>query len=229
MIQLPNFDKAFEYENEFYLSCDITRISKILAHYELFKMALNVPGTIVECGVFKGASLARFAMFRDLFGNPFSKKIIGFDTFGAFPETSFNPDKVVREEFIDAAGDQSISVDQMMKVLEHKGCDKFVELVSGDICETVPKYVKDHPELKISLLNLDTDIYEPAVTTLERLYPRIERGGGSYIRRLWNLSRRNKSYRRLFQRYEYHNPKISVLYDTLLYGESIKRLTKRCT
>lgn len=177
MIELPNFDKAFEYENEFYLSCDITRISKILAHYELFKMALNVPGTIVECGVFKGASLARFAMFRDLFGNPFSKKIIGFDTFGAFPEASFNPDKVVREKFIEAAGDQSISADQMVKVLKHKGCDKFVELVPGDICETVPKYVKDHPELKISLLNLDTDIYEPAVTILEHLYPRIERGG----------------------------------------------------
>jgi len=141
-------------------------------------MALNVPGTIVECGVFKGASLARFAMFRDLFGNPFSKKIIGFDTFGAFPETSFNPDKVVRKKFIEAAGDQSISADQMVKVLKHKGCDKFVELVPGDICETVPKYVKDHPELKISLLNLDTDIYEPAVTILEHLYPRIEKGGG---------------------------------------------------
>ena len=33
MISLPDFEKAFEYENNFYLSCDITRISKILAHY----------------------------------------------------------------------------------------------------------------------------------------------------------------------------------------------------
>ena len=47
MIKLPNFKKAFEYENNFYLSCDITRISKILAHYELYKMAENVPGEIV--------------------------------------------------------------------------------------------------------------------------------------------------------------------------------------
>lgn len=43
--------------------------------------------------------------------------------------------------------------------------------------ERVPKYVKDNPQLKISLLNLDTDIYEPAVTILENFYPRITRGG----------------------------------------------------
>jgi predicted O-methyltransferase YrrM len=65
----------------------------------------------------------------------------------------------------------------MMNVLKHKGTDKFVELVEGDITKTVPEYVKNHPELKISLLNVDVDIYEPTVTILEHLYPRIEKGG----------------------------------------------------
>ncbi len=64
----------------------------------------------------------------------------------------------------------------MMEVLRHKRCDRFVELVAGDICRSVPEYVKAHPELKISPLNLDTDIYEPAVVILEHLHPRIERG-----------------------------------------------------
>lgn len=177
MIQLPDFSRDFEWENNFYLSCDVTRISKILAHYELFSMVQDLPGAIVECGVFKGASLARFAAFRDLFENPFSRRIIGFDTFGAFPETGFDDDRKKREGFIAAAGDQSISVEQMMRVLEHKRCERFVELVPGDITQTVPKYVQEHPELRISLLNLDTDIYEPAVTILEHLYPRIVPGG----------------------------------------------------
>ena len=55
-------------------------------------MTMDVPGAIVECGVFKGTSLARFAMFRELFGNTFSKKIIGFDI--------FNPDmsKIILEK-----------------------------------------------------------------------------------------------------------------------------------
>lgn len=177
MIDLPDFKKAFDYENNFYLSSDINRTGKILAHYELFKKVLEIPGAIIECGVFKGASLARFAVFRELFGNSFSKKIIGFDTFGEFPETNYEPDKLVRDNFIKTAGKDSISVDQMMKVLIHKKCDQFVELVKGDICKTVPKYVEENPQIKISLLNLDTDIYEPSVTTLKYFWSRITTGG----------------------------------------------------
>lgn len=112
MITLPSFDKSFEYENNFYLSCDSSRISKILAHYELYKMALHLPGAIVECGVFKGASFSRFSMFRDIFENTYSKKLIGFDTFGAFPETNFDADQEFRTRFIQGAGEQSISKEQ---------------------------------------------------------------------------------------------------------------------
>ena len=177
MIELPNFEKAFEYENNFYLSCDITRISKILSHYEIYKMIKEVPGEIVECGVFKGASFLRFAMFREIFGNPFSKKIIGFDTFGKFPETNFQDDKKARNKFIDSAGEDSISKDQLFQILNQKNLNRHLNLIEGDITKTVPDYVKTNPELKISLLNLDTDIYEPAVSILENLYPRITKGG----------------------------------------------------
>ena len=177
MIKLPNYEKANEYENDFYLSCDNTRLSKIIAHYELFKLTQNLPGAIVECGIFKGASFVRFAGFRDLFGNPFSHKLIGFDIFGKFPETGFEKDTKYRENFIEAAGDQSISKDQLLDVLKRKGIEKNVELIEGDITKTIPQYVDNNPHLKISLLNLDTDIYEPAVTILEHLWPRIVRGG----------------------------------------------------
>lgn len=177
MIKLPDFAKAFEYENNFYLSCDNKRLSKILAHYELFKMAKDLPGAMVECGVFKGASFVRFAGFRDLFGNPFSHKLIGFDIFGAFPETNFDEDKKYRDHFVQNAGEQSISKEQLIEILNKKGIDKNVELIEGDVVKTIPDYLKKNPHLKISLLNLDTDTYEPAVAILEHLWPRIVRGG----------------------------------------------------
>ena len=63
-----------------------------------------------------------------------------------------------------------------MQVLKHKGLDKFVELVEGDITKTVPDHVKVNPALRISLLNFDTDIYEPSVMISEHLYPRIVKG-----------------------------------------------------
>lgn len=177
MMKLPTFSKSFEYENNFVLSCDSTRIGKIIAQYELYKMSAELPGAIVECGVFKGNSLCKFAMFRDLFGNRFSKKIIGFDIFGKFPQTKFADDKKSRKKFIVEAGIQGISKEQLLEVLKHKNADTLVELVKGDITRTVPRYVKDHPELRISLLNIDVDIYEPAVTILKHLFPRVVPGG----------------------------------------------------
>ena len=177
MIKLPNFKKSFEYENNFYLSCNSSRIGKTLAHYELFKISNNLPGAIIECGVFKGASLSRFSMLRELFSSSSSKKIIGFDAFGKFPKTKFQNDQKHRKKFIDVSGEEGISKIQLMQVLKNKKTNRNVELIKGDITKTVPKYLKTHPELKISLLNLDTDIYEPSVTILENLYPRLVKGG----------------------------------------------------
>ncbi len=177
MIELPDFNKAFDHENAFFLSCQPNRLSKTVAHLDLYRRILDLPGHLVECGVFKGASLARFAMFRALFEAQHSRRLIGFDIFGAFPATEHKGDQPLREKFIASAGDQSIGIDQLKSVLEHKGANKNIDLVAGDICKTVPDYVAKHPELKIALLNLDTDIYEPAVTVLEHLYPRIVPGG----------------------------------------------------
>lgn len=177
MITLPDTGRAWEYENGFYLTCDTTRISKALAHYELFKMTAGLAGAIVECGVFKGVSLARFAMFRELLSNPLGKKIIAFDTFELFPETEHSADQAPRARFVREAGAESISAEQMMHVLAAKGCQRAVECVAGDICKTVPEYVQKNPHLRICLLNLDTDVYEPAVTILKHLYPRIVTGG----------------------------------------------------
>lgn len=176
MINLPDFSKTFEYENNFYLTSAPNRLGKCLAHYELFRLANELEGDIVECGVFKGASFLRFATFQEQFGKR-ERKIIGFDTFGRFPETDFSEDKIHRKEFVEEAGESSISKDQLLSVVEQKGLKTPVELIEGDVTVTVSEYVKNHPDLKIALLNLDTDIYEPAVTILKYLYPLIVNGG----------------------------------------------------
>jgi hypothetical protein len=177
MIRLPDIKKAFKYENDFYLSCDPSRIGKMLTHYELFKQAVNLPGAIMEFGVFKGVSLARFAIFRSLFSNVNSKKIIGFDTFNKFPKSVYEGDRKHTQDFIKEAGSNSISKDQLFKILKWHGLDKNVELIEGDICDTGPEYVKTHPELKISLLHLDVDLYEPTKVILNYFYPKVVNGG----------------------------------------------------
>ncbi len=65
----------------------------------------------------------------------------------------------------------------MKEVLAEKGCNENIELVEGDIINTVPRYVQENEHLRISLLNLDTDIYKPSKVILENLYPKIVNGG----------------------------------------------------
>ena len=72
-------------ENIYHLKTNISRIGKLIYHYEIYKKIKSIPGDVIELGVFKGISLIRFLTFRSLIENSFSRKIIGFDTFGKFP------------------------------------------------------------------------------------------------------------------------------------------------
>ncbi|HEV2468985.1 MAG TPA: TylF/MycF/NovP-related O-methyltransferase [Candidatus Sulfotelmatobacter sp.] len=165
-------DKCWDYENGFYLTSHLTRLSKILAHYELYKTIVDLPGHIVECGVYKGSSLLRFASFREVLESPYSRKIIGFDAFGRFPvDEQDENDRAFVHRFSTEGGD-GISRSSLLDVLAHKGFDN-IELVEGDICSTVPQYVAGHPELKIALLHIDVDIYRPTQIILDQLFDRV--------------------------------------------------------
>lgn len=171
---------AFFYENAFYLTSNQNRIAKLLVHYELFKKIINIPGDIVECGVFKGASLSRFAKLRNIFCNPEQKKIVGFDTFGKFPMP--NKEKVKgdiesRKEFIKESGEQSISKEKLMEFLKSCGSAEGVALIEGDVSETIPTFLSRNPDLKVSLLNVDVDLYKPTLDCLTHLYDRVVTGG----------------------------------------------------
>jgi len=174
MIKLPNFYKSFDYENNFYLSCDNSRIGKMLAHYELLKLSSKIPGHIIEFGVFKGVSLIRFATFLKLMKS--NKKIIAFDAFGKHPTTKILSDHKRRNKLL-SHGEEGISEKQLMKILKHKGLEKNIQLIKGDITKTGPRYLKQHPQLKISLLNLDVDFYEPSISILKNFYPKLSKGG----------------------------------------------------
>ena len=69
---------TWDFENSFYFNANSSRLKKIIAHYEIFKKSINVKGSIIECGVFKGNSLTRFTIFRDLLIGS-KKKVYGFD------------------------------------------------------------------------------------------------------------------------------------------------------
>jgi hypothetical protein len=170
-----DFDDFWKYENGFFLAAPPSRLGKVLAHYELYKRIVALPGQVVECGVFKGVSLLQLATFRRLLESDDSRRIVGFDAFGPFPGTHDAADTAFVEQWERNAG-SGIPVDELRAVLRHKAFDN-VELVPGDVLETVPRYAAEHPELKIALLHVDVDVYAPTRCALEQLYDRVVPGG----------------------------------------------------
>ena len=176
MINRFDESKPYDYENGFYLTTSVDRMGNILAHYELYKKIIDLPGSIVECGVFRGGTLIQFASFRELLETENSRKIIGFDVFGEFPEAKNTADRKFRESWVEETNNEFLTEEELAQSLVHKGIGN-VELVKGDILETVKRYVDNHPELKIALLHIDTDIYEPAKEALNVFYDRVVKGG----------------------------------------------------
>ncbi len=168
---------AYEAENTFYLRSHPARLAKLLAHYELYRMITSLPGAVVELGVYKGASLVRMATFRNLLENADSRPVIGFDAFGAFPcaGLSADADKAFVARF-EANGGEGISRETLAAIFADKGL-RNVELVEGNIFDTLPAFLADNPAQKIALLHLDMDVYEPTTFALAQLMPRMVRGG----------------------------------------------------
>lgn len=177
-MKLYDLDRSFEYENGFYATASPARFSKFVTHLEFFKRTSHLRGEILEFGVFKGNSLFRWIKFRDLLEQTQSRKVVGFDVFGEFPETEFEDDKKKREEFIrETSGGVGISLEELSELLEKQKLEKNVELVKGDISHTLDDYLDKNPHLKISLLHIDVDIYEPTKLILERLWSHVVKGG----------------------------------------------------
>lgn len=166
---------AWDYENGFYLTSQPQRIGKLLAQYDIYKQIVNLPGNVVELGVFKGASLARLLTYRELLESPASRQVVGFDSFGVFPPQEEAADAAFIEEWEAEAG-FGYSASVIESFLHAKHFRNF-DLVAGDVIKTVPSFLRSNPHFRIALLHLDLDVYEPTRAMIDLIYPRIVHGG----------------------------------------------------
>lgn len=175
----PIYDRdVFDLENSFYLRSAPYRLGKVLGQYELYKRIVDLPGAVVECGVFKGVSLIRFATFRHCLETAESRKIIGFDAFGDFPtaQLSRNDDIDFAATHDEQSGGPGISPKELSELLAAKGFGNF-DLIAGNVFETVAPYFAEHDYEKIALLHLDMDVHAPTAAMIELLWDRVVPGG----------------------------------------------------
>ena len=160
-------------------------LARFLVKYELFQEAVQVPGYFVEIGVYKGEGLLTWAKLLDMHCPADRlRRVIGFDNFEGF--TGFHAKDGAAAPGADkilggwnpagAKDDLDFFMDlfQADRFLPHAS---LIEIVEGDVCKTARAYAEANPGLRIALLNLDVDLYEPTLAALEAFYPLVSPGG----------------------------------------------------
>jgi len=160
-------------------------LKRFLAHYELFRTTVDLPGDIVELGVYRGASLMSWANFLEIrnMGDR-HKKVVGFDNFQGFGNLEPKDGASAPEVGKDGGGFDSSSFEEaLLDTIKIFDADRFIPykprvvLVKGDIEETIPRFVTENPGMRISLLHFDVDLYRPTKIGLENLWPLVVSGG----------------------------------------------------
>ena len=171
-------EAAMDYENGFYWFSGPNRLAKLCAHYELYKLILNLPGDIVETGVFKASTLIRLATFRHFFETPEARTIYAFDAFGNFPKENFScKEDIDYSSSYDAMFGQGLSCIEIENLLKSKGLSKNIHYISGNIVNTMPAFFKEKPHTRLAFVHVDVEVYEPTKTIIEQCWERLVPGG----------------------------------------------------
>ncbi len=172
-LKLENFPKYIKRQN----------LTRLLALYEIFKLTIEVKGSIIECGVNEGFGLMAWAKFSAIV-EPINltRRVYGFDTFEGFPEIKAE-DKSKASKHIKKGDLKAQAFNELKSLIDiydstrPLGHINKVSLIKGNAIDTIPLFIKENPHLLVSLLFLDFDLYEPTKCALENFVPRMPRGG----------------------------------------------------
>jgi O-methyltransferase len=133
----------------------------------------NIPGAVIECGVWRGGSIAGMA---DLLGNERSYYL--FDSFEGLPPAK-EIDGIEAIKYQEEANSPhyhdncTAEESWAIKAMEKSAAEKYY-LKKGWFENTVPQFELNE---SIAVLRLDGDWYESTMTCLTHLFPKVQPGG----------------------------------------------------
>lgn len=149
-----------------------------LCHALEYVTRANLPGDVVECGVWRGGSMMAAALAL-LHLKDATRSIYLFDTYQGMTSPTQNDKRVGVDlsgsEWLYRVDDPCVSpIDEVKTNLESTGYPvEKIHFIRGRVEDTIP----DHAPEQICVLRLDTDWYESTRHELVHLYPRLHAGG----------------------------------------------------
>ena len=119
---------VFKSYNDLIESENFDRLQKIFTRYDFFKKIINVPGDIVECGVFKGTGQIFWLKLLRIYDEYSMKKVIGFDTFNDFPKSILKYEKKEADKFIKESDNFSFIAQTVEYLNSTGGSPSFFEM-----------------------------------------------------------------------------------------------------
>jgi len=155
----------------------IEQFRKILFYYEELKHLADVPGDIVELGLWRASTLCFLSDMSIILDGPnCSRTSIGFDTFSGFPEgTEFKRerDKECQDYFRDT------SRDVVLRKIESRP-NRRIKILEGDISVTLSTHFGGWAN-RIAMAICDADTGDTTYAILNQIWKRMAPGGRIYF------------------------------------------------
>lgn len=158
-------------------------MTRLLADYDLFRMVVDLPGSVAELGVFLGAGLFTWSKLMETFApGDRSRKIYGFESGAGYSD--FSPEDGDPHPWIEnVVGRKEVPAGYLERMVRLTNLDNLIpgvercRVISGNILETVPRFAEDNQGTRLCLLFLDVNLYKPTLAGLRALYPLLVPGG----------------------------------------------------
>jgi hypothetical protein len=155
---------------------------KFIILHELYARFKSLPGVLLEFGTWWGQNLVLLENLRAIH-EPFNKQrlILGFDTFEGYPaDGAIAPESTQTHHAYTTTADYPAYLRELLEV--HEGNNAFghirgnCRLVQGDVGQTVPRYIAEHPETLVAFAFFDMGPYEPTIAALRAIKPHLMPG-----------------------------------------------------
>ena len=131
----------------------------------------QVPGDLIEAGVWRGGSTIFMRAALEAFGDR-HRRVWVADSFRGLPKPEVPGGDAADEAWL--AGNLAVGVEEVRANFEKYGLlDDRVQFLEGWFADTLPVA----PIEQLALVRLDGDLYESTMQTLTALYPKLSPGG----------------------------------------------------
>ena len=169
---------VYDAYNTLIFSGDSRVFNKMAKKIELYSEVKNLPGDILEFGVFKGAGIGIFLNLKRLYEPNSLMKVIGFDFFNptALADTLDGLNKSMMGAVLNRVDMNELSVESVKARLSNFNIDDFT-LIMGNAVINSKEYNTNNPGARIKILYMDIDLGEPTYNIIKTLWNKVVKGG----------------------------------------------------